>query len=339
MKKFLALLLAISTITVFGSCNKTPDGSYLNEVSVKIETDTENTHLNSTEKHITASYTQGELTLGIDADVTAPKAQKIYKRKSDYFDFSDKNFQKLAAKALLGKDYKKKASSFEGQFVYQSEIGELSIEPEKDICQFISNTAESLDCSEENFIEDVSLDHEYALTAKEIAAKLGFNQYEPYYCERYGKSDPDNEFYLIILNRKTDNIYVQNTITQSMAQDNVPPAEKIEISIADGQLWSVRIRAASIDEESKTETAVIPLTSALDVLKNSGIGALSQNIAMNGKTEIAEISLSYIHTPDGEKYKLIPAWVFLVKNESTFKWEALIDYSYFVIDAETAKIL
>lgn len=103
MKKLLTIFLLISIAVTFCSCNKTPDGSYLNEGTVKLETDTQNTHLNDSDTHVTASFTQGELKLGVDADVTAPKAQKIYRRKSDYFDFSDKDFHQLAAAGFIGR--------------------------------------------------------------------------------------------------------------------------------------------------------------------------------------------------------------------------------------------
>lgn len=245
----------------------------------------------------------------------------------------------MRLQVLLGEEYKEAENSHEGLFVYKSDEGELSVSPEKDICHFISNAAGSLDCSEDNFIEDVSKDHEYAVMAKELAEKLGFPQYEPYYCEKYGRRDPDNEFYLITLNRKADNIYVENTVTQSMAQDNVPPVEKIEISIANGKIWNVYIRAAQIYENSKAEVSVIKLTTAMDVLKNSGVGALSQQMSMSEKTEIIQISLSYIHVPDGNEYKMIPAWVFTVKTESTVQGEVITDYSYLCVDAENGKIL
>lgn len=341
MRKGLIIVASLASFALAlmcSSCNKTPDGSYLNKVPSIVASDVENTHLNDLDPHISKKIIKGNLTVNIDADIIAPKAQKIYTRSSDYYDLSDKAFQKLAADTLLGDAWKMSDDNY-GQLVYSNESGDLYIEPEKHSFIFMSTDMRSNESTESNFISDESLDHPYAVKAKEIADSLGFEQYQPYLCEKYGKLDKDNQYYLITLLRKTDNIFVKNTVLQSTDDENIPPVEKIEIQIADGKIWSVYIRAASISDADKIEVSVIPFSTALEVFENSGIGVLSEQIALNTKTDVTEISLSYIHVSDDNGYKLIPIWLFLIRNEWEFEGEKIIEYSYLSIDGASAQII
>ena len=295
----------------------------------------DNSHLTQLPEKVEDVYVQGKLSLIIDAQVIPVEQEKIYKWSSTNYDISDENFQKRMADRLLLGNYSKETNA-NGGYNYISDVGILSFNPDINQTSYRATTTVELDRTMENFVSDEGLDNKYVEGVNSILSDLGISHFMPALCAKYGNTE-NGFFYEIVCQPIIEGLPIVNSGVQPSSFEDIPPYEEILACIdEDEELLLLNFRSSQVDEKTKSETEILSLEEALDILKHKGMAVLSRALADSESLTVQLINLAYAHLPGDGGFELTPIWMFSLEKVDN---SGNISNVKFAVNAVTGEIV
>ena len=275
----------------------------------------DNSHLSVMPERVEDVYSQGKLSLVLDAQVVPVKQEQVYTWKSENFNIGDEIFQKQMADELLGVYYDIEPNA-NGGSNYIGDSGVLSFNPDIDFTSYRTLEAVELDTTLNNLVSDEDLNNQYVDKMNDILDSIGVHHFAPAFCAKYGSGNT-GFFYEIACQPIIEGLPIVNSGAQPTSIEEVPPYEEVR---------------ACIGEDGK----VISLEDALNILRQEGMAVLSRALSDAQSLTVQMINLAYAHLPQDGGFVLTPIWMFGLERVDQ---EGNISSVTFAVNAITGKIV
>ena len=149
----------------------------------------DNSHLSVMPERVEDVYSQGKLSLVLDAQVVPVKQEQVYTWKSENFNIGDESFQKQMADELLGVSYDIEPNA-NGGSNYIGDSGVLSFNPDIDFTSYRTLETVELDTTLNNLVSDEDLNNQYVDKMNDILDSIGVHHFAPAFVRNTGVATP-----------------------------------------------------------------------------------------------------------------------------------------------------